>query len=290
MNIFAGNLSFSATEADLKNLFKDFGNVASVVIVMGKEKKTPKSRGFGFVEMPDEQEALAAIGALNGKEFMGRVLNVDPSRPKTEAQKISELQEKKQARAKVKAESYPRKEAEQKKAWVNPIYNKHLALKDGRVRRSGQPGAHKGGRRTYSYMKRRALSGIQEEAKPRGRSQDNPMRWPKKKHQEMPWQKGPGEHKPWKKAEEGAQQRSKSSVESKPWRKPAGRSKPWEKPVGESRLWKKHDGGFKPQDKSRGELKPWKKTAVEAKPWSKGSERPQGSRFKGRRKPGGHKK
>src|SRR3989338_119472 len=82
MNIFVGNLSFEATQDDVKKLFEGFGNVTSVVIVMSKEKKAPKSRGFSFVQMPDEQPALAAIAALNGKEFMGRILNVDPARPK----------------------------------------------------------------------------------------------------------------------------------------------------------------------------------------------------------------
>src|SRR3989338_2022028 len=82
MNIFVGNLLFEATQGDVKKLFEGFGNVASVVIAMSKEKKMPKSRGFGFVQMPDEQQALAAIAALNGKEFMGRLLNVNPARPK----------------------------------------------------------------------------------------------------------------------------------------------------------------------------------------------------------------
>ena len=61
MNIFVGNLLFAATGEDLKTLFAGFGSVASALIVMEKEKKAPKSRGFGFVEMPDEQQALAAI-------------------------------------------------------------------------------------------------------------------------------------------------------------------------------------------------------------------------------------
>lgn len=300
MNIFVGNLSFSSTEDDVKNLFKDFGNVASVVIVMSKEKKAPKSRGFGFVEMPDDQEALSAIAALNGKEFMGRVLNVGPSRPKTEAEKESELQEKKQAKARAKAEakakSYIREDAEQKKAWTMPVYRK--------------PGTFKGGRRSQNYMKRQASAGVQEESKPRGRPQDNPMRWRKNKYPPKPWQKGPGEDKPWKKTEEGAKPWSKSSGDSKPWHKPEGRSKPWEKPEGrtkpweksegrskpwekpegEPKPWKKREGGFKPYDKAQGESKPWKKTTGEAKPWSKTSERPQGSRFKARRKPGGYKR
>ncbi|MDP2940008.1 MAG: hypothetical protein Q8O13_08020 [Candidatus Omnitrophota bacterium] len=199
MNIFVGNLSFEANEGDVKKLFEGFGNAASVVIVMRKEKKAPKSRGFGFVQMLDEQQALAAIAALNGKEFMGRVINVNPARPKTEAHRESKLKKKVQPKFEAGAEQYSREETEQKKTWFSPVFNKHLALKDGRVRPSGQPGTYKGGRRTRSYMSRIGLDGMQKEAKPRQRSQDNPMRWRKKKDKPRPWQKSPGEHKPWKK-------------------------------------------------------------------------------------------
>ena len=90
MNIFVGNLSFEANEGDVKKLFEGFGNVASVAIVMRKEKKAPKSRGFSFVQMPDEQQAQAAIEALNAKEWMGRILNVSPARPKTEEEREAE--------------------------------------------------------------------------------------------------------------------------------------------------------------------------------------------------------
>jgi len=245
MNIFVGNLSFDATDTDVKTLFEGFGNVASAVIVMRKEKKAPKSRGFGFVEMPDEQQALAAIAALNGKEFMGRVIDVNPTRPKTEAQRASELREKRQPK---------------------PVFNKHLALKDERVRPLGRPGTYKGGRRTRSYMKQHGLAGMPSE---RG-SQDNPMRWRKRKDQAKPWQKSPGEHKPWEKAEEGARPWKKSQGESKPWRKSEGGIKPWKKPAGDAKSWKK----------PAGDAKSWKKPAGDAKPWSKSSERPQGSRFK----------
>jgi len=284
MNIFVGNLSFDANEGDVKKLFEGFGNVASVVIVMRKEKKAPKSRGFGFVQMPDEQQALAAIAALNGKEFMGRVLDVNPARPKAEAQAENELKEKRQPKATVEAEQHPREEREQKKTWFNPVFNKHpaltdrrvrpsgqhLALEDRQVRPSGRPGTYKGGRRTHSYMKRRGLDGMQEEAKPRQRNQDNPMRWRKRKDQAKPWQKSPGEHKPWKKTE--------------------GEVRPWKKAEGEFKPWRKSEGGIKPWKKPAGDAKPWKKPAGDAKPWSKSSERPQKSRFKGRRKPGGYKR
>ncbi len=286
MNIFVGNLSFDTVAADVKKLFEGFGNVASVAIVMRKEKKAPKSRGFGFVQMSDEQQALAAIATLNGKEFMGRVINVNPARPKTEAQAESELKEKRQSKVKAEAEQYPREEREQKKTLNYPVFNK--------------PGTYKGGRRTHSYMKRRGLAGMQEEAKPRRKNQDNPMRWRKRKDQPRPWLKSSGEPKPWKKAEEGGRPWKKTEGEPKPWKKPQAESKPWKKSGGESRPWKKaegeskpwrkSEGGFKPWRKPGEESKPWKKPAGEPKPWSKSSGRPQKPRFKGRRKPGGYKR
>jgi RNA recognition motif-containing protein len=239
MNIFVGNLLFEATEADVKKLFEGFGNVASAVIAMERVKKAPKSRGFGFVQMPDEQQALAAIAALNGKEFMGRVLNVEPARPKTEAHRKSKLRKKMQPKFETGAEQYSREETEQKKTWFSPVFNKHLALKDGRVLPSGRPGTYRGGRRTRSYINRRGLAGMQEETRPRQRSQDNPMRWRKKEDKPRPWQKSPGEHKPWEKVEGGARPWKKTEGESKPWRKSKGGIKPWKKPAGDAKPWSK---------------------------------------------------
>jgi RNA recognition motif-containing protein len=219
MNIFVGNLAFDATQDDIKKLFEGFGNVTSAVIVMSREKKAPKSRGFGFVEMPDEEQALAAIAALNEKEFMGRILNISQARPKTEADRQSELKMKMQLRAKAKAELLLRKEQEQQKVLANPILNQHLALKDGRVRPSGQPGTYRGGRRTRSYIKQRSSDGIQEEIKPWRKGRDNPMRWRKRKNQSRPWKKTGGENRTW----------SKPGEESRPWKKSAGEAKPWSK-------------------------------------------------------------
>ena len=79
MNIFVGNLSFSAVENDVKGLFEAFGLVSVVKI---KKKSGKNSRGFGFVSMPDDQQAQAAIAGLQGKEFMGRLLDVSIERPK----------------------------------------------------------------------------------------------------------------------------------------------------------------------------------------------------------------
>ena len=74
MNIFVSSLSFKAKKEDLIELFAPFGEVLSARIILNKE--TRRSRGYGFVEMANEEEALAAIKALNGIEHMGRTINV----------------------------------------------------------------------------------------------------------------------------------------------------------------------------------------------------------------------
>jgi RNA recognition motif-containing protein len=81
MNIYVGNVSYSVTEEDLRQAFEGFGQVTSVSII--KDKFSGQSKGFGFVEMPEKEEAQAAIGALNGKELKGRKLNVNEARPRT---------------------------------------------------------------------------------------------------------------------------------------------------------------------------------------------------------------
>lgn len=80
MNIYVGNLSWSLKDQDLANLFTPFGEVASAKIVM--DKFTQRSKGFGFVEMPNDEQAQAAIAQLNGSEVEGRNLVVNESRPK----------------------------------------------------------------------------------------------------------------------------------------------------------------------------------------------------------------
>ena len=82
MNIYVGNLSYEATEDDLRQAFEAFGQVASATII--KDKFSGRSKGFGFVEMPTDSEAQSAIGELNGKEVKGRALNVNEARPRTD--------------------------------------------------------------------------------------------------------------------------------------------------------------------------------------------------------------
>ena len=78
MNIYVGNLSGDVGDGDLQGAFEAFGEVTSATVI--KDKFTGKSRGFGFVEMPDEEEAKAAIEGLNGEELMGQDLSVNEAR------------------------------------------------------------------------------------------------------------------------------------------------------------------------------------------------------------------
>jgi cold-inducible RNA-binding protein len=79
-NIFVGNLSYQVTQDDLHNAFANYGSVDRVSIVTDRETGQP--RGFAFVEMPNSEEAQAAISALNGADLRGRTLNVNEARPK----------------------------------------------------------------------------------------------------------------------------------------------------------------------------------------------------------------
>ncbi|MDY7027809.1 MAG: RNA-binding protein [Spirochaetota bacterium] len=78
MNIYVGNLSYSVTDEELKGLFQEYGAVESARVIF--DRMTHRSKGFGFVDMPDDGEANAAISALNGTEFMGRSMRVNQAR------------------------------------------------------------------------------------------------------------------------------------------------------------------------------------------------------------------
>jgi RNA recognition motif-containing protein len=80
VNIFVGNLAFSATDYDLRQLFEPYGEVDKIHIITDRD--TGQSRGFGFVEMPDSTAAKAAIQGLQGKELAGRTLNVNEAKPR----------------------------------------------------------------------------------------------------------------------------------------------------------------------------------------------------------------
>ncbi|MFH1889147.1 MAG: RNA-binding protein [Candidatus Omnitrophota bacterium] len=238
MNIFVGNLSFKAREEDIKSLFGGFGSVDSVRIVM--EKKGDKSRGFGFVQIPNEQEALAAIEALNGREFMGRPLNVSPARPKPEVER--DRAEAKKINSGIMSEGRERDRENRAKEdtwYYGPAFNK-------------KRGRYKAGRRSQSFMKRRAASVTAREVTPERKSRENPMRWRKKYEQPKP--------------------RQKKEVEDKPRKKAEGKPEPWKRAdSGGSRPWKKSVSG-KPN--------PWRRNRRRS--------RPRQSQVESRRKPGGY--
>jgi len=81
-NIFVGNLSFGATEDSVRSLFETHGTVDRVSIVTDRD--TGRARGFGFVEMTNDGEAVSATNALNGRELDGRAMNVNEAHPKTD--------------------------------------------------------------------------------------------------------------------------------------------------------------------------------------------------------------
>ena len=240
MNIFVGNLSFEAREADVHQLFSAFGKVLTVTVIM--EKKGDKSRGFGFVEMADEAESLAAIAELHDKELLGRPIHVMPALPKK-----------------------PRKE---RPVVVHSEPEKEFQAKPD-FKRTGE---HRKGRRSLSFIKKHAQAGIP--VAPKKEYKANPMRWRKKKPWERfsgesrSWDKAKGEAKPWEKANKGeaAKPWDKTKGEAaKPWEKKQGAVKPWKKAKGESK-WKKSSPGGKPWNKPKKVAKHWEKHLKAAKP------------------------
>lgn len=82
MNIYVSNLSFNTSDAELNELFSTFGQVSSAKVITDRE--TGRSRGFGFVEMPSDEEGNAAMLGLNNKEVEGRAMSVSIAKEKTE--------------------------------------------------------------------------------------------------------------------------------------------------------------------------------------------------------------
>ena len=80
MNIYVGNLSWNTNDDELRGAFEAFGEVSSAKVIMDRE--TGRSRGFGFVEMPDDNDAKQAIEGMNNKDLGGRTLRVNEARPR----------------------------------------------------------------------------------------------------------------------------------------------------------------------------------------------------------------
>ncbi len=183
MNIFVGNLSFEAKEIDVHNLFIGFGAITSVVIV--KDKKGRESRGFCFIEMPDDREADAAIKALDGKEFMGRPLNVGIVRPKTVGERKIQQRKKLEAKNNIISQARYKEEQVKKKEWVE----------QGLARKKG---GYKGGRRSRRFIYRVAGEAycqaniLQKDGglpKPQKKNEEEPKPWLKNNRPLKPWLK-----------------------------------------------------------------------------------------------------
>ena len=82
MNIYISNLSFKVEDNDLRQLFEEYGEVTSAKVVM--DRYTGRSKGFGFIEMPDDEAAQKAITELNQAEYDGRMITVNEARPREE--------------------------------------------------------------------------------------------------------------------------------------------------------------------------------------------------------------
>ncbi len=80
MNIFVGNLPYGVTDHELREAFEAHGEVSSASVIL--DKMTGKSRGFGFIEMPNDDQAREAINALNDSELLGRPIRVNEARPR----------------------------------------------------------------------------------------------------------------------------------------------------------------------------------------------------------------
>ena len=80
MNLYVGNLPYRITEDQLRSAFEEFGSVASCSIIT--DRATGQSKGFGFLEMPENREAEEAIHQMNGRDLMGRKINVNEARPR----------------------------------------------------------------------------------------------------------------------------------------------------------------------------------------------------------------
>jgi hypothetical protein len=262
MNIFVGNLSFDATEEDVKKLFEGFGEVVSVVIV--KEKNGKKSRGFGFVGMAGESQGEAAVKALNLKEFMGRPLNVSPEKPKSELEDVPLKKKKTPEKTEVVPEEYHGQKDFGKDKWFSPVFRSAGGDKKRRSRRGyGQVDEKRSEERPRPWRKNA------DESKPAKKYGEHPKPWRKPEGEPRPWKRTEERAAPWRKPEAGARSWGRPEAGARPWRKPEAGARPWRKLEGEARPWKRTEERAAPWRKPEGEAKPWRKPEGGAKPWRK---------------------
>ena len=249
MQLFVGNLSFAASEADVRKLFERFGAVVSVTVLMNKKGK--KSRGFGFVEIADEPAARSAIAGLDAQEFMGRALKVMVARPRP-AKEPEAGQDPRMARR----PEFPDRE-----------FNRGKELKERPVR-------FKGGRRSRSYL--RKITGRPDAQLDTIREESPASSWKKRRSHSRSWErvKTYDRAAPWKKSENRFE---------KPWQKPAGPAGPRQRKQSQSKPWQKSAKPASTGKKfSAGAPGPGRKSS--AAPRSRFKARPKTrSRFKTRR-------
>ena len=252
-NIFVGNLSFTATKEDVIKLFEPLGTVADVVIM---EQKKHKSRGYGFVDMPNEEEKNAAIAALEGKEFMGRILSVGPVVPKAKGAKrkkfIPAKVPKKEWNTAGPRAAIPtgkdvrpfRKDKDGPKPWVKKEEGSSKPF-----RRDGERDARgkSSGSKPYSKFDGSANMGekLNKAFKPRGAS--SAKSWPKKDEGSRPY---------YGKKDDAGPSNNSSGSSKPPYKKFDSKSKPWMNKEGGSKPFgKPGGGGFKMSRKVSGKPK-----------------------------------
>ncbi len=259
MNIFVGNLAFEASPEELKKAFEQFGEVSMLRIMMND--KGTKSRGFAFLEMPDEAQARKAIAALNGEEFIGRQIVVAVARPKPgEAQEKPKV---KRHRGNFRAEGNRRE------------------IKREQYSGYGEGGGYRGGKRM-----RGRISGIPQERQESAGPQRRPAKpWERTSSAgKKPWRgKDESFAKPqraWQKRDEGRPVPFRRSEHSGDERKERGRFvKPWERtaPASSGAGHRESKGSFDSRGRGDRREKPWSKPAGgrPQRPWG-GKERNYG--------------
>jgi RNA recognition motif-containing protein len=250
-NIFVGNLSFQATKEDLVKLFEPFGSVANAVIM---ERKKGKSRGYGFVDMPDEQQKNAAITALQGKEFMWRVLSVSVVIPKIKGEsKSREFRPVKKEWKRPAGESKPfRKDDRKSKSWVKS----QSAVKSPR----GDFKPAKPWQKNESNAKSpRPESNSEGGSKYYSKFDGPPKPWRQVSRDSKPSRKDDSGSKPYRRDDRAARPESNSEAAKKPYKKFDPKSKPWVKKEGGAKPFKRPGTGFKMSHKVSGIPKAWSK-------------------------------
>ncbi|MFA5320801.1 MAG: hypothetical protein WC418_06435, partial [Candidatus Omnitrophota bacterium] len=280
MNIFVGNLAFEATPEELKKRFEEFGKV-SIVKIMLNDKGT-KSRGFAFLEMPDEVEARKAIGGLNGQEFIGRPLVVGVARPKLEA--IREKPKVKRQRGNFRVEA--NREVSSKRE-PHPGYGEGGGYRGGkRMRGASRSDAYDNQEKPVAEKYFKPWSRPFEDRRPVDNRRSGPHSEGSRGNLQKPWERtssasGKPPFRPARRESRppfAAPARGGDDRRGKPWSKPAGERpvRPWRGNEGSSgrppqRPWKKREEGAAPfrrsehpgaERKERGRfVKPWERTS-----------------------------